>query len=456
MAIQKGKSRRRLPNMKKNSILRVGFDDTDSRTGMCTTYLAYKIVNFLKKEKVEFLDYPHLIRFNPNIPWKTRGNGAIALSFRTSNPDKIKSEIKEFVLKYSDINHGANPGLVFYENKKIPENITQFSELALWKLIKRKHVKKFVSENELETLSLGNGQGLVGAVAAIGHKFVDHTFEILAYRKKSEFGKKREIDKKSVKIMQEKTYPYTFNSYDPKSDKILIAPHGPDPVFYGVRGENPKSVIHASKMIRCREDLEGYMTFKTNQGTGDHFKNELCFEDLTPFTSGTITGQVSTTPVVQLGGHVIFSLIKNKKPILCVVYRPTGFSRITQKLLKGDIIQVGGGIRKASKKHTRIMNVEFLEIFNLVKDQRLVNPSCRKCNKRMKSKGRFQGFQCVKCGDRKEFKETKNFPRSLEIQLYLPKVTAHRHLTRPLQRVGRLNKKRRFDDFLPWVHSFQN
>ena len=42
----------------------IGFDDTDSPKGMCTTYLAYKMVNSLKKEKVIFLDFPNLIRFN--------------------------------------------------------------------------------------------------------------------------------------------------------------------------------------------------------------------------------------------------------------------------------------------------------------------------------------------------------------------------------------------------------
>jgi tRNA(Ile2)-agmatinylcytidine synthase len=27
----------------------------------------------------EFIDYPNLIRLNPNAPWKTRGNGAVSL-----------------------------------------------------------------------------------------------------------------------------------------------------------------------------------------------------------------------------------------------------------------------------------------------------------------------------------------------------------------------------------------
>ena len=32
-------------------ILHIGIDDTDSSKGMCTTFLAYKIINRLKKEK---------------------------------------------------------------------------------------------------------------------------------------------------------------------------------------------------------------------------------------------------------------------------------------------------------------------------------------------------------------------------------------------------------------------
>ena len=133
--------------MKSKSVLHIGFDDTDSPSAMCSTYLAYKIVNQIKNE-VEFLDFPHLIRFNPNIPWKTRGNGAIALSIKTDRPKKIKNTIKQLVLKYSDIKGGANPGLVFYEQKKIGKKLHKFSELALWKLIHLNDVKKFVSKND--------------------------------------------------------------------------------------------------------------------------------------------------------------------------------------------------------------------------------------------------------------------------------------------------------------------
>jgi len=65
----------------KEIILHVGFDDTDSIEGSCTTYLAALLIEKIHNDVV-FLDYPRLIRNNPNVPWKTRGNGGIALSMR--------------------------------------------------------------------------------------------------------------------------------------------------------------------------------------------------------------------------------------------------------------------------------------------------------------------------------------------------------------------------------------
>ena len=236
--------------MNKKSVLNIGFDDTDSPTGMCTTFLAYKIVDLLQKQKTEFLDFPKLIRFNPNIPWKTRGNGAVSLKIKTNQPSKIKKQIKNLVSKYSDTKNGANPGLVFFENDIIPSEFTKFSNLALWQLINRNNAKKFVKKNNLDFYYEGNGQGLIGAISAIGYDFSDHTLELLSYRKKSKFGKERIISAESVKKMQENTFPYTFNSFDTKKGRVLITPHGPDPVFYGVRGENVDSLVNATKILK--------------------------------------------------------------------------------------------------------------------------------------------------------------------------------------------------------------
>lgn len=436
--------------MKETSVLHIGFDDTDSRKGMCTTFLAYKVVEYLKKEKVKFLDYPYLIRFNPNIPWKTRGNGAVALKIKTKKPQLIKKNIIKYIQKYSAVNDGANPGLVFYEHKDIPENFAEFGKMALYRLVGRNEVKKFIQDNGLETYHLGNGQGLIGAIGAIGYDFRDHTFELISYRDKENLGKKREILKDSVKKMQQLTFPKTFNSFDESKNRVLIAPHGPDPVLFGVRGEDPDTVIKGASLVKSNEKFCGYMVFRSNQGTGDHLQNELDVEDLKPFSSGYITGKISKKPQTVLGGHVFFSISKNGTTVKCAVYKPTRLATIAEKMMEGDSVKIGGGIRKSSKKHNQVLNVEFLEILDLQKHVIMVNPICKKCNKHMKSKGKNQGYQCPKCGNKSMAKIKQEIPRQIRKQFYLPVVSAHRHLTRPMQRIGKINNRMEFNNSKRW------
>ena len=59
-------------------MIRIGIDDTDSLKGGCTTYMTTLLV----KEFAEYdlIGYPRLVRLNPMIPIKTRGNGAVVFS----------------------------------------------------------------------------------------------------------------------------------------------------------------------------------------------------------------------------------------------------------------------------------------------------------------------------------------------------------------------------------------
>lgn len=438
----------------KQSTLHIGFDDTDSRKGMCTTFLAYKIVEHLRKEKVKFLDYPHLIRFNPNIPWKTRGNGAVALKIKTQSPTVVKKSVINFIKKYSAIREGANPGLAFYENEKIPEEFSKFGRLALSELVKRDLAKRFAKQNKIETFHMGNGQGLVGAIGAIGYDFDDHTFELISYRHESNFGKKRIIFKESVKKMQDLTSPSTFNSYDNIKGRVLIAPHGPDPVFFGVRGEDVKSVVRGASLVKSDEKSSGYMVFRSNQGTGVHLQSELNLEELKPFSSGFVLGKVSANPKIVNGGHVMFAISKSGKDANCAVYKPTGLARIASNLIMGDLVRIGGGVRKASKRYGRTINVEYIDVIKLARNTAFVNPLCTKCIKRMKSKGKCQGFKCVKCGKAMHEKTVEDVPRQIREKLYLPTPSAHRHLTRPMQRISKANTKIYFDNSEKWFRNF--
>ena len=339
---------------------------------------------------------------------------------------------------------------MFFESDLIPSEFTKFSNLALWQLINRNNAKKFVKKNNLDFYYEGNGQGLIGAISAIGYDFSDHTLELLSYRKKRRFGKKRIISTDSVKKMQEDTFPYTFNSFDTKRGRVLITPHGPDPVFYGVRGENVDSLVTATQILQSDEKLDGYMIFKSNQGTGDHLKNELNSETMKPYASGTLIGTVSNTPKITKGGHVFFTINSKNNEFWCAVYKETGMSTIASNLIIGDKISVGGGVRKASKNFPRIINLEFIKIISLKKNLSQTNPICKKCKKKMKSKGRNQGFQCIKCGAKNLKKTSLEIPRQIKKQLYIPKISAHRHLTRPLQRTGKTNKTSKFDASQSW------
>src|SRR5688572_14952347 len=59
------------------NVLLLAFDDTDSRDGGCTTHLAFHVL--LAMPELALSGLPRLVRLNPNVPWKTRGNGAVVL-----------------------------------------------------------------------------------------------------------------------------------------------------------------------------------------------------------------------------------------------------------------------------------------------------------------------------------------------------------------------------------------
>ena len=167
--------------------------------------------------------------------------------------------------------------------------------------------------------------------------------------------------------MQEQTFPNTFNSYDENKHRVMIAPRGPDPVFYGIRGDDPSSLFKASKLIKTSEQLDGYLLFKSNQGTSDHLQNKLDVKNLETYTSGTITGMIFHKPTVKLGGHIFFTVLVENQKIQCAVYKESGITNQVMELDVGDKIKIGGGVRKSTKNHPRILNVEFIQVINLTK-----------------------------------------------------------------------------------------
>ena len=435
-------------NTNENNILHIGFDDTDSRFGRCTTHLAFKLVSCLNKKDVKFLDYPLLIRLNPNIPWKTRGNGAVCLRIMMTKDNDVENVfdfIKNEIEKNSAIDKGANPGLVCLQSKEIPAEIKEFNRLAMFDILSKQKAIKIAQKYNLKYFGFGNGQGLVGAMAAIGCVLdSDHTFEILTYRKIKSCGTSRTIDPIKVIHLHDTTFPSTFNSYDHINKRILILPHGPDPVFCGIRGEDPQVLYNSLKILNIKEDLDGYMIYRSNQGTGMHLQNELKLSMIKSFTAGYARCVIVTNPQVIQGGHVLFTVEDDSKNTCwAAVYEPTGLTKIASQLHRGDQIEIGFGVRKATTKNPKVLNIEYIFIHQLVQIHNTVNPICKDCRKRMKSEGKNKGYQCKKCKriDKTSKKISLVKTRLIKEGLYIPTLKAHRHLTKPLHRYGKEKPK---------------
>ncbi len=371
----------------------VGIDDTDSSQGYCTTYIGYRIARDLQPE-VRVLPYPRLVRLNPNIPFKTRGNAAVNLAVEAEDPRQTFEAISAKVRELADVRGGANSGMVFLDDASKAKRFERLYLEAVSAVVNPDRVRRLLDEEGVRRLELGNGMGVVGAASSLGFSDrFDHTFELISYRLKEHWGSRRVIDASSVREMDTRTFPHTFNNYDYQKRKVLIAPHGPDPVFAGVRGDSPCSVISAFGKLRFDEPLDGYMVYVTNQHTDAHLQKRLEWK---VFSSGWIGGKVERVSV-GAGGHVYVALNAAGETRMAAAYEPTGDLRRAARLLKpGDRIRAFGGVRRATTLHPSILNMEKFELESL--------------------------------GEKRS---------SIRRGIYLASPRANRHLTKPLIRYGR-------------------
>jgi tRNA(Ile2)-agmatinylcytidine synthase len=418
----------------------LGVDDTDSNRGMCTTYLATLLTDFLLTLPLKFLDFPKLVRLNPNIPYKTRGNGAVAISFMA--PKKIKDEIwngaVDRVKQNADVNDPlTDPGLVLLEGE-VPLAFTKVYHQALFQVILLKSVKTMLKEHITETFHIKKGRGLIGAVAAIGATLSDdYTYELITYRNPNEKKPNRLIDPVSV-INADKNTPLSFSNYDYEHKQVMITPHGPDPVFCGIRGETSSAVIQMWNQIKILEPIQTSMIFRTNQHTQVHFPKLFQGDEISPYLSVTIKGSVVKKPYDHPGGHVIFTIKSKKTLIDCAAYEPTKrFRKIVRELIEGDEVQIYGGVRPASARTPITINVEEIQILKLVPIKEKISLKCPMCGASLTSAGKNKGLKCKKCSfsssEENQLFKLKSRKIRAGVRYVIP-VCAQRHLTKPISR----------------------
>ncbi len=421
-------------------LLHIGIDDTDSPEGGCTTYVAALLVERLESMGCRFVDYPNLLRLNPNAPWKTRGNGAICL--RVNAPEGKESEIKKAAIDTVEANaefqcDNTNPGIVFHVGE-VPAELKAFYLDVVQIIVHIEDAERLIVRYSASAVAWKNRRGLIGALAAIGGTLDgDHTYELLTYRVAGNRGTTRMVDGDSVRRI-EATIPDTFNSVDPETGQVLITPRGPDPVLYGVRGETSGAILSAKREILIGEPIERWVIFRTNQGTDAHLARGYQISDLKPRYPSVVTGVVEGRCRIIEGGHVIFTIGDGSGSVDCAAYEPSGgFRAIITELREGDDVRVAGGVRETDLGLT--LNLERLEVLSLASEQMLVNPRCPECGGPTESMGKGQGLRCKRCGHRGAdlVKVSQEVPRRIKQGLYLPPPRAERHLTKPLKRYGK-------------------
>lgn len=417
----------------------IGIDDTDSNEGMCTTYLGALLLEELQEYgTVEAL--PLLVRLNPTIPYKTRGNAAVALKLKTDCPVKVIAHVTSRIEELARMEcEKTNPGAVFILEKdydKLKPILMSFLEEAIKEVIEIEKAKDLISELGIASKSFKNGRGIIGALAACGAMLNpeawDFTFEHLAYRQKENWGTPRDVDKNSFFEADRETYPGTWDTVDLTNRLVVCVPRSGDPVLFGIRGEDPEIVNKAAALIRA-EPIERFAVYRTNQGTDMHLLPAQNIAEIRDMHSYRLEGTVSAAPKTIEGGHVIFAVRDREgDEIDCAAFEPTkNFRYLIRKLVSGDRLILSGSVTSGT------LNIEKIEIKALIPVYREENPKCPECGKHMKSAGQGQGFRCKKCGTLSLSKVKSELERDLEPGLYEVPPCARRHLAKPLVREKR-------------------
>jgi len=400
----------------------IGIDDTDSPQGMCTTYLGAVLARRLIREHMRVSE-ARLVRLNPNVTWKTRGNAAVALEV-DGDPDCAFETACATVEELADFSCGnTNPGVVVTETR--PDS--GFYEKAVKEFCEIEDAVCILEAAGARFRGYKNRRGLIGATAAVASVLPDRTSEILVYRKPERFGTPRIVDRESLFTAEEATFPHTWDTVDTDNEVVVCVPHTPDPVLFGIRGESPSWVMLArSKIDSEKPGIE--QIWVTNQGTDAHLIpgkiGEMC-EGLSYHVRGTVTG----VPVTGTGGHVSFTLEDGESTVRCMAYEPTkGFRYIVRALVPGDEVIAAGSYKKGS------INLEKMQLVSLAKDTTTRPPFCTLCEKRMTSDGKGKGYKCRKCGARAASPDVAETPRTLVPGWYEVPPAARRHLAKPLCR----------------------
>jgi len=409
----------------------VGLDDTDSRErGMCTTYAAATLAESIRDAggAVERL---LLVRLNPAVEHKTRGNAALAV--HTDLDADTALGLAEDVLDMAETEDPrTNPGAVVADcdPKDVPPQVVTFARETVQSIQDPMTATTLADVAGFARCQRGNGRGLVGALAAVGAwvALSDWTYEHIAYREQDRWGTERSVDSESVHAAAEEHYPAVWDTVDRESGYPVCVPRTPCPILYGIRGDDPTACRAVADAIES-EPVARRATFVTNQGTDVHLQ-DATLDAVRDDSAYRVTGTVIGAPETRAGGHVFFALEGDGTTLDCAAFEPTkGFRDRVRSLRAGDRVTACGEVSDGTLK------LEKFAVRNLATTE-AHTPDCPDCGRSMKSAGRNQGYRCRDCGTNADSKVEQPIERDLEPGWYEVPPVARRHIAKPLIRGG--------------------
>jgi tRNA(Ile2)-agmatinylcytidine synthase len=426
----------------------VGVDDTDGPDGGCTTFVLTELLELARSQGLDLLGWPRLVRLNPNVPYKTRGNGAMAvrlghgrgvprpigeiagrpvLSYPAGRPAR-RAERERFLAAAAPLvdrlaapGEQSDPVLVVADGR--PSRRLYRSAVA--RLVPIAEAREAWVDGPPRVWSRGPRRGFVGASAAIAWRPGRRTFELLAYRRPERIGRPREIDRGSVARAVAR-FPGLVLCEDPRTRRLLIAPHTDCPILFGLRARTPAELPAARAAVRS-EPVERWLLFETNQGTGDHWMRRR-LAAWPRLASGSAVGLVADLPEVLEGGHVRFLLRDGRgRRSTGLAFEPgKTLPKVVASLRPGDRVRVDGGRARDGSIH-----VERLTVLALAdRPGSLGPPRCAACRRTAGSLGRGRGYRCPGC--RRRFPPEAAVRRSVPVPYppgtYEPVLSARRHL----------------------------
>ncbi len=427
----------------------IGIDDTDSPTGGCTTWVLTELLREAREAGVDLIGDPRLVRLNPNVPWKTRGNAALAARFglgagarrtlgrirgrpvvafergRPLPPGRAEEWVDRawsVVRRSARLGEpGTDPALVAVP-RPLPARLYWN---AVRSVVEVSEVRRELERGSAQVRCEGSDRGLVGASAAIAWPGRRPTFELLAYRPSERWGRPRRVDPASVRAAVERE-PGLFLCEDRRTRRLLVAPHTPCPILFGLRGTRREAPLRARPWVRS-EPVDRWVLFRTNQGSGDHLAPRALGE-LPPFTSGRLAGAVLAPPRRLAGGHVAFSIgDQDGRSLDCVAFEPTKtLPAVARTLRPGDAVRVWGS--RATDPALRLEGIEIVRLAPRRGPSR--PPRCPTCGRSADSLGRQRGYRCRRCRRRwpPEAARSVREPAVFGVGTYHPTPSARRHL----------------------------